>query len=62
MGFHSAGIIDPGYSFKHRIERVLRKDVFDVGNEKFLVLLFVMQAEDQNWLDFGEQGFVRFFE
>ncbi len=29
---------------KYRIKRILREDVFDVGNEQFLMLLFVMHA------------------
>ena len=43
-------------------ERVLRQDVFDVRDEQFLMLLFVMEAKDENWLDVIEQlwsGFER---
>ena len=45
-------------SSKNRIERVLREDVLDVGDEQFLMLLFMMHAEDENRLDFIEQTFV----
>ena len=31
---------------KNRIERILRKHVLDVGDEQFLVLLLVMNAQD----------------
>ena len=43
---------------KNRIERVLREDVLDVGDEQFLMLLFVMNAEDEDRFDFIEQTFV----
>ena len=43
---------------KYRIERVLREDVLDVRDEQFLMLLFVMDAKDENRLDFIEQTFV----
>src|SRR5262249_20301137 len=45
-------------STKDRMERVLREDVFDVRDEQFLVLLFMMHPEDENRLDFMEQLFV----
>ena len=32
--------------FENWMKRILREDVFDVGNEKFLVLLFVMESEN----------------
>ena len=31
---------------KNRVERILRKHVLDVGDEQFLVLLLVMNAEN----------------
>jgi hypothetical protein len=40
-------------------KRVLREDMFDVGNEKLLVLLFVMQPQRQHRLDFREKRVVR---
>jgi hypothetical protein len=43
---------------KNRIERVLREDVLDVRDEQFLMLLFVMEAEDEERLDLIEQLFV----
>src|SRR4030095_7879598 len=36
----------------HRIKRVLREYVFDVGDEQFLMLLFMVNAENNNGLDF----------
>src|SRR5947209_2505929 len=55
-----AAIIDPGYSFlKDGIERILSEDVFNVGQEKLLVLLLVMKTKRQNRLDLGEERFVR---
>lgn len=41
-------------STKNRIERVLREDVLDVRDEQFLMLLFVMEAEDENRFHFIE--------
>ena len=48
-------------SSKDRIERILREDVFDVGDEQFLMLLLVMKAEGQDRLDFREQRVVGLF-
>ena len=39
---------------KNRIERILREDVLDVGDEQFLMLLLVMNAENEDRLDFIE--------
>ena len=44
-------------SSKNRIERVLREDMLDVRDER-LMLLFVMNAEHENWFDFIEQTLV----
>ena len=41
-------------STKNRIERVLRENVLDVRDEQFLMLLFVMEAEDQDRFNFIE--------
>src|SRR5438094_3260953 len=43
---------------KDRIERILSKHVLDIGDEQFLVLLLMMHAQDEDWLDFAEQLFV----
>src|SRR4029077_13953751 len=43
---------------ENRVERVLREDVFDVGDEKFLMLLFVMNSKCEDRLDFAEQFFI----
>src|SRR5436305_13358881 len=43
---------------KNRVQRILREHVFDIGEEQLLVLLLVVQAEDQDWLNFFQQ-FVR---
>src|SRR5205085_5039130 len=56
-----AGIIDPGYS-EHWIKRILGEDVLDVGEQKFLVLLFMIQAERQDRFDLVEQRVIRSFE
>ena len=40
------------------MKRILREDVLNVGNEKFLMLLLVMEAENEDALDLGEQRFV----
>ena len=37
------------------MERILREDMFDIGHEQFLMLLFVMNAERDDRLDFVEQ-------
>src|SRR6476659_8293847 len=44
---------------KYRVERVLRQHVFDVCDEQFLMLLFMMESKDQNRFYFIEQTFVR---
>ena len=49
-------------SLENRIERILREDMFDVGDEKFLVLLFVVQTEREDRLDFREERLVRVLE
>ena len=47
---------------KNRVERILREDVFDIGDEKFLVLLLVMKTEREDRIDLGEEGVIRSFE
>ena len=37
---------------ENRIERILRENVLDVGDEQFLMLLLVMNAENQNAAQF----------
>ena len=37
------------------MERVLREDVFDIGDEQFLMLLLVMNSEGEDRLDFVEE-------
>src|SRR5437867_9136031 len=44
---------------KNRIERVLGEDVFDVGDEQFLMLLLVVDAKGQNRFDLAKQFLVR---
>ena len=39
---------------KNRIERILRKNVFDIGNEKFLMLLLVVNSQRQDWLNLAK--------
>ena len=39
---------------ENRVERVLRENVFDIGNEKFLMLLLVMNPESQDRLDLAK--------
>ena len=36
------------------VERVLRENVFDIGNEKLLMLLLVMNSERQDRLDLAK--------
>ena len=43
---------------KNGIERILREDVFNVGEQQFLVLLLVLHAKNQDRLDFLEKFFV----
>jgi hypothetical protein len=52
-------VFNSGRLGENGVERVLRKDVFDVGNEKLLVLLFVVKAQDQHRLDLREERVVR---
>src|ERR1700693_2114440 len=40
---------------KNWIEWVLRKDVFDVGDQQLLVLLFVVNSQDEDWFDLAKQ-------
>ena len=40
---------------KHRIERILREHVLDVRNKQFLMLLFMINAQNNDWLDFIQQ-------
>src|SRR5580700_8481871 len=44
---------------KHRMQRILRKNMFDVGDEQFLMLLLVMNPENEDWFDFIEKFVVR---
>ena len=37
---------------------ILGEHMFDVGHEQFLVLLFVMDPERDNWFHFREPFFV----
>src|SRR5690242_3474436 len=39
-------------------ERILRKNMFDVGDEKLLMLLLVMNSKAQDRLDFVKQIFI----
>ena len=41
------------------MKRILRKHVFDIGDEQFLMLLLVMKTENEYRFDFIEQLFVR---
>ena len=43
---------------KNRVERVLRKDMLDIGDEQLLMLLFVMDAEDHDRLDLLKKFFI----
>src|SRR6202022_713367 len=43
---------------KNRIERVLSKDVLDVGNEQLLMLLLVMDPKGQDRFDPAKKFFV----
>ena len=44
---------------KDRMKRILREDVFDVGNEKFLMLLLVMETKNENGSISASDRFVR---
>src|ERR1017187_4023679 len=44
---------------KHRMKRVLCKNMFDVGDEQFLVLLLVMNPENNDWFYFIEKFVLR---
>src|SRR5262245_2355214 len=43
---------------ENRIEGILSKDVFDVGDEQLLMLLLMMKAERQDRLDLAKKFFV----
>src|SRR5437762_13903624 len=43
---------------ENRIKRILREHVFDVGDKQFLMLLRVINAENENKLDFFVMVFV----
>src|SRR5690349_9244448 len=45
-------------STKKRIKRVLCENMFDVRDKQFLMLLFVMNAEHENRLNFIQQSFI----
>ena len=51
--------VSRGICAKNRIKRILREDVFDIGDQQFLMLLFVMKTENEDRFDFIEQLFVR---
>jgi hypothetical protein len=55
--FGAHGVTRPTFS-ENRIERVLREDVLNIGDQQFLVLLFMMPAKDQKRLNVVEQLFV----
>ena len=55
--FGAHGVTRPTRS-KDRIERILREHVFDICDQQFLMLLFVMSAQNKNCFDFVEQFFV----
>src|SRR5690242_9522800 len=38
-----------------RVQRILSKNMLDVGDHQFLVLLLVMDTEDQERLEFSEK-------
>ena len=44
---------------KNRMQRVLGKDMFDVSDQKFLMLLFVMNTQGDERRDFSQKLFVR---
>ena len=50
--------IASGSFAKNRMKGILREDMFDVGDEQLLMLLFVMQSDDENRFNFVEQRFV----
>ena len=43
---------------EHRVKRVLREDMLDVGDEQFLMLLLVMDSKRQNRFDLAKQFLV----
>src|SRR5436190_5005180 len=47
---------------KNRIKGVLREDVFDVGDEQFLVLFLVMKAQPNDRFCFREKCVIRFID
>src|SRR5260370_33132945 len=49
--------VDVGFA-EDRVERVLRENVLDICDEQFLVLLFMMDAENQNRFNLIEKFFV----
>src|SRR5438045_9229005 len=48
-----------GSRSENGMQRILREDMFDVGDEQFLMLLLVMNPENQERLNFAKQIFVR---
>ncbi len=59
-----AELTDPRYStgLENRIEGILRENVFDVGQEQFLMLLFVVQTQSYDGLNFSELRLITFLE
>ena len=41
------------------MKRILREDMFDVGDEKFLMLLLVMKTENEHGLDLRQRIVIR---
>src|SRR5206468_571118 len=56
VGAH--GVTRPAFA-KNGIKRILRKDVLDIGDQQFLMLLLMMNAENQDRFDYIKQLFVR---
>ena len=46
-------------SSKNGIKRILRKDVLDIGDQQFLMLLLMVNAQNQDRFDYIKQLFVR---
>ena len=47
---------------KNGVERILGKDVFDIGDEQLLMLLFVMESDREDRFDLTDQLFIGAFE
>src|SRR5580765_8199754 len=44
---------------KDRVERILRKDMFDIGHEQLLMLLLMVHAENEERFELVQQTAVR---